>query len=198
MIKCGNCKERHNTVADVRACYEHSRSNPRTLVNPDDFIHIQRMDPVTHEPIGPKIPIPSPSPQQAKPERHWYGGNGGRPLPFPPGRYAILTPWAGDAGKLHFFKIDAPTEGRWKGYVFVKEMASDTEYPVKGERGVQVIDEIAKDARGAMLTYGREIGKCGHCGRTLTDEESRAYGIGPICRGKVSFVAYEKEARDSR
>lgn len=28
---------------------------------------------------------------------------------------------------------------------------------------------------------GRELGHCGVCGRTLTDEESRARGIGPIC-----------------
>jgi hypothetical protein len=124
----------------------------------------------------------------------WYG-NGGKPLPFPPGRYAILTPWATDPDKLHFFQIDAPDEGRWSGYVFVKEQASDEMHSVKGERGIQVIEEIAKDAREAMLRYGREIGKCGHCGRTLTDEESRAYGIGPVCRNKVRFVGFEASAR---
>jgi len=30
--------------------------------------------------------------------------------------------------------------------------------------------------------YGTELGECGVCGRTLTDEKSRAYGIGPVCR----------------
>jgi hypothetical protein len=31
------------------------------------------------------------------------------------------------------------------------------------------------------VRYGMLIGKCGVCGRTLTDEESRANGIGPVC-----------------
>lgn len=33
-----------------------------------------------------------------------------------------------------------------------------------------------------MLRYGQEIGECGHCGRELTNAESRALGIGPVCR----------------
>lgn len=44
---------------------------------------------------------------------------------------------------------------------------------------------IAADPKAAMLRYGRELGECGHCGRTLTNDESRARGIGPVCaRGK--------------
>lgn len=34
----------------------------------------------------------------------------------------------------------------------------------------------------ARERYGREIGRCGICNRTLTDEESRRIGIGPVCR----------------
>jgi len=30
--------------------------------------------------------------------------------------------------------------------------------------------------------YGRLIGDCCRCGRQLTDETSRALGIGPVCR----------------
>lgn len=41
---------------------------------------------------------------------------------------------------------------------------------------------IAAGPKEAMLRFGREIGSCGHCGRTLTNDESRAYGIGPVCR----------------
>jgi hypothetical protein len=41
---------------------------------------------------------------------------------------------------------------------------------------------IAAGPKEAMLRYGQEIGSCGHCGRTLTNDESRAYGIGPVCR----------------
>lgn len=34
----------------------------------------------------------------------------------------------------------------------------------------------------AMTRYGLELGECGHCGRDLTNDESRAAGIGPVCR----------------
>lgn len=36
----------------------------------------------------------------------------------------------------------------------------------------------------AMSLYGREIGSCGRCGRHLTDEASRARGLGPECASK--------------
>lgn len=100
----------------------------------------------------------------------------------PAGRYAIEVD-----GKLGFFKVDQPTEGRWAGYTFVKQMASDTEYAVRGDRKDLVLSAIANAPQAASIRYGREIGKCGVCGRTLTNEESRAAGIGPICRGELGW-----------
>lgn len=101
----------------------------------------------------------------------------------PAGRYAIEV-----EGKLAFFKVDVPgPDSRWHGWVFVKQVAGDEQYPVKGARRATVLAGIAADPREAMLRYGREIGSCGHCGRTLTDEASREAGIGPVCAGKVGF-----------
>lgn len=40
---------------------------------------------------------------------------------------------------------------------------------------------IIIDQRGANIKYGREKGMCCRCGKTLTDERSRYYGIGPEC-----------------
>lgn len=37
----------------------------------------------------------------------------------------------------------------------------------------------------AVAAYGRELGFCGRCGRHLTDEHSRAAGIGPDCASKA-------------
>ena len=42
----------------------------------------------------------------------------------PEGRYAVEID-----GTLGFFKVDAPTEGKWAGRVFVKQMASTTSSP---------------------------------------------------------------------
>lgn len=94
------------------------------------------------------------------------------------GNYAIEF-----EGKLRFFQIDTPDEGRWAGWTFVKEQASDDLWPVKGARKGEVLNAIADD-EDALARYGRELGVCGACGRTLTDPESRELGLGPVCRNK--------------
>lgn len=100
----------------------------------------------------------------------------------PAGRYAIEAD-----GVVKFYRVDRPTEGRWAGRTFVKVQASDDLHPVRGEGARQVLEAIAVDPREASLRYGREIGACGVCGRTLTDETSRANGIGPICASKAGW-----------
>ena len=103
----------------------------------------------------------------------------------PAGRYALDMD-----GTIKFYQVDKPTEGRWAGYTFLKVQASDETYPIKNRSQVALIlGVIARDPMKAMLDYGKLIGKCGHCGRTLTNEESRARGIGPICAGKMGWAA---------
>lgn len=87
-------------------------------------------------------------------------------------------------GRLRFFQVETPDNGRWAGWTFVKEQASDEFWPVKGARKGQVLDAIAQDPE-ALARYGKELGVCGLCHRTLTDPESRSLGLGPVCRGKV-------------
>jgi hypothetical protein len=41
--------------------------------------------------------------------------------------------------------------------------------------------EIARDPKGAAIAYGRLMGNCACCGRQLTDANSVAMGIGPVC-----------------
>lgn len=103
----------------------------------------------------------------------------------PAGRYAVT----GEDGSTKFYRVDRPTEGKWAGYVFVKVQAGDELHPLKGRTAKDgVLRKIAADGiQEAMLRYGREIGECGHCGRTLTNEESRELGIGPICRNKMGW-----------
>lgn len=101
----------------------------------------------------------------------------------PAGRYAIEVD-----GVVKFFKIDRPDEGRWKGYTFVSEQAGDTDHSVRNpERRRMVTARIAANPSAASKRYGQEIGSCGVCGRTLTDAESRTYGIGPVCRVKTGW-----------
>ena len=45
----------------------------------------------------------------------------------------------------------------------------------------------AVGAEAASARYGHEIGECGICGRQLTNDESRARGIGPVCAAKAGW-----------
>lgn len=102
----------------------------------------------------------------------------------PAGRYAVT----GEDGQTVFVKVDRPTEGQWAGYTFVKVQAGDDLHRVSRTTANALLGKIAADGvQDAMLRYGREIGSCGHCGRTLTNEESRAAGIGPVCRDKMGW-----------
>lgn len=94
------------------------------------------------------------------------------------GHYAIEF-----EGQLRFFQVDTPDEGRWAGFTFVKEQASDDLWSVKGPRKGRVLEAIAQDDQ-ALARYGQELGVCGMCNRTLTDPESREIGLGPVCRNK--------------
>lgn len=108
-------------------------------------------------------------------------GQGGTFPDLPAGRYAVDN----EDGELRFYKLDKPTEGRWAGYVFLSVMASDERHPIKSFAAKKTImEKIAEDPQGAMNRYGEEIGACGVCGRTLTNKDSRARGIGPICAAK--------------
>ena len=192
-INCGHCKGHHATVADVRACSEYSTGNlltrtantsgePKATDKQMSFLKAlleergldsQRSEWTKREAsaeIERLLHMPAKTKQSTS-------------LPdVPAGRYAVE-----DNGSLKFYKVDRPTEGRWAGRTFVKVQASDREYPVKGGAAARVLSLIARDPKAAMLRYGREIGSCGHCGRTLTNEDSRAAGIGPICAGKMGW-----------
>ena len=98
------------------------------------------------------------------------------------GRYAFE-----EGGRMRFFQVRKPDEGRWKGYTFVDELfGSPGDFSKEGVRNrserERILKVIANDD-DALARFGRELGICGVCGSPLTNEESRALGIGPVCRG---------------
>jgi hypothetical protein len=92
------------------------------------------------------------------------------------GRYAVRT----DTDDEHyaFYRV-------WNGdratLVYLLAAAREQRMP-RAARGV--LAKIAEDPYEAACAYGREIGVCGMCNRTLTNPESIAAGIGPICASK--------------
>ena len=105
----------------------------------------------------------------------------------PAGRYAVDTN-NGAVNELAFYKVDRPTGGRWAGYVFVKHIVGGDEQRLSRAAGAAVLDKIAAaGAEAASARYGHEIGECGVCGRRLTNDDSRARGIGPVCAENMGW-----------
>ena len=96
------------------------------------------------------------------------------------GYYAVNDPID---GVLKFYQVRAPKQGKWAGYHFLSQVSGDNKLSIrdKTERH-RIFTEIAKDTLGALKRFGKEIGQCGHCRKQLTDEVSREFGIGPVCR----------------
>lgn len=104
------------------------------------------------------------------------------------GRYALDFGTDHDGvNQIRFYKVDRPTQGRWAGYTFVKRLVSDEEVRISFGETKDVLTRIAGHEQEAMELFGRETATCGHCGRRLTNDESRERGIGPVCAGKMGW-----------
>jgi hypothetical protein len=101
------------------------------------------------------------------------------------GYFALLTE-ANGADAVKFYRVRTGNKkGKWANHLFVDAQASDDFYPVRAKDTLTaVLEGILADPEGAALLYATQLGRCSRCNRTLTDETSRAYGIGPECRKK--------------
>lgn len=95
----------------------------------------------------------------------------------PDSRYAVEV----SSDKLRFFLVKTTD----KGYVVIKEYASDTLHDRRYTEYLDILQAIVDaDPAKAQVRFGQELGHCYHCNRALTDEVSRGLGIGPVCRSK--------------
>lgn len=99
-------------------------------------------------------------------------------LLVPRGSYAIDTR-DGAINDTMFVSVWIADDGsRWS----VKRYESDSRVFMPRSQQYDVLERIvAADPAQAAMRYGLEIGKCGICGRGLTNDTSRERGIGPIC-----------------
>jgi hypothetical protein len=96
----------------------------------------------------------------------------------PDGRYALDS--ISGKNEIVFYRV---TKNR--GFYNVSMQISDNWVKVDWTKAQSVLRRIENAGwKDAMLRYGRELEHCGHCGKALTDDESRARGIGPVCLAK--------------
>jgi hypothetical protein len=123
----------------------------------------------------------------------------------PEGGYALESP---TDGRLRFLEVDRPEDGKWKDFVFVKVRASDERhklgtvnprYGTYAGKGVALVTVLAgadtHELQQYAIRFGLELGECGFCRRSLTDEDSRGLGYGPVCAGRHGL--YHPRARAS-
>lgn len=101
-------------------------------------------------------------------------------------RFAVDTQ-EGAVNKVAFWWI-VPGKRDHAGKFFLRQVIGG-QGPVRVRMSPEAMVSIARKIMAAgpseaMLRYGREMGACGACGTELTNDESRALGIGPECRRK--------------
>jgi hypothetical protein len=199
-IVCRNGQEhRHGSVQEVRDCYAgkavQSSQAPTPAVRSNKYAGncaacnnkvaegegtVEKADGrwnVRHLPG--QCPAPAASPEPAT------GKRGRKPFPnVPAGHYATKSLTGNN--DLDFWRVDRPEQGQWAGRTFVKRViGGKPNAPVRGRTmfaALEAILEAGVDVAGTL--YGTELGQCRKCNRHLTDETSRALGIGPDCRSQ--------------
>jgi hypothetical protein len=88
-----------------------------------------------------------------------------------------------------FYEVDRPTKGRWAGHVFVSlVVGGQANRNMRRDQVPGILARIvAAGPQQAMARFGHELGQCGVCHRHLTDDDSRARGIGPVCAAALGW-----------
>lgn len=94
------------------------------------------------------------------------------------GYYAVMT----EDGVLAFYRVSTWPSGDRK----VQVQASDALHRLPGRAAVDGVLNKVREATPPIAgkRYADHLGNCWKCGRTLTDAESRARGVGPVCVNK--------------
>jgi hypothetical protein len=93
------------------------------------------------------------------------------------GSYGVETPGEDFTNDTTFFQLWIGDRGGWNIRMYV----SDDKFKIGFPLQLKVLDKIAVDPEAAAALFGHEYGRCGICGRGLTNDDSRARGIGPVC-----------------
>lgn len=120
----------------------------------------------------------------------------------PDGRYAWQPSEEVPLTFIRLKRYDAKARNRFAGATVVQTQHSETlklawvwwpsgKISVHNSRICDVINGVIVDYKRCRKRYSAELNQCGICGKTLTDERSRWYGIGPDCETRHEDVIWE-------
>lgn len=154
MAICGNCKAPSQTVEHIKECYAHARSTVRTIeITGFAKNYVEQRD---FHPMALSLDLPA-------------------------SKYALH-----DEDGLKFYDVRIGKAGtRWDGFRFVDRLVGHpgdwARYPIKGEARKSVLADIAQHPRESAVLFSTEFTVCAVCGSPLSDPESLARGLGPVC-----------------
>ena len=107
-----------------------------------------------------------------------------------------------------FIRISTPKSGKYKGCRKIQTQHGDRlvvrasawpsgAFSIYDNRVIDPLQMLISDSRSAAIKYGQEIGRCCRCGKQLTDERSRHYGIGPECVGYWPWVVEQVDSANA-
>lgn len=204
-MRCGNCKSNHDTTLEVRLCYKNAgrfdggglatptATTQETVWPPSDkqVAYVLGLQEERNLPEGyvvrPDYILKAMDRDKVSDlivflrDLSRKEGKAGNDWSMPEGRYALQD----DNKVWRFYEVNKPDQGRWKGYTFIKLLVgSPGQYQkmdIAPDRRNALLRIIDANSKQAMLDYGFQSGVCGRCSSPLTDPESLARGIGPVC-----------------
>lgn len=133
----------------------------------------------------PEAHRPAPVAVVGDPARPTYAQVDALAMTVPTGCYALPRNEASTAGNtVTFFKVH-PFRGGRRIVQLLGAPGGFVERPLPVMHQFFALTHVADDPKSASMLFGRETATCGVCDSPLTNDKSRALGIGPVCRNKL-------------
>lgn len=98
----------------------------------------------------------------------------------PESKYALYD----GQGKIIFYEVKTG-KGKWSHMQFVDRLVGHPgdwmRYPVKGKAKADVLLDLDMNPKAAAVRFGKHFTVCACCGAPLSDPDSIAAGVGPVC-----------------
>jgi hypothetical protein len=189
-MRCGNCKGEHDSVAQVRTCFNTVAGKPsdkqmslaqalgREKVRLPEYANLEQKDyermiaGMSRETMGKFLTKMLKQPNNGPTREELFDR-------LDNGRYALRNE---DDDDIRFYHISG-TRHRilWELIGAPGEFRQQRIY-----RPEKILARIAEDPVAAFALFGLNVGTCGRCGSPLTQKHTRERGIGDTCYAKLT------------